>query len=74
MHYKTSYTILIVLASIALVAALNAVLAFIVMLLWNNLVTQIFNVPTLSFWMSWGIMFLCSILFGRGVRVTTKRD
>lgn len=35
-----------------------------VMLLWNWLMPSIFDIPVLTFWQSWGILMLASLLFG----------
>lgn len=38
---------------------------YIVMLLWNWLMPEIFGLKTLTYWQSWGILALSCILFGR---------
>lgn len=43
---------------------LLALLAYVVMLLWNNVVTGIFSVVAISYWQSLGLLVLCKILFG----------
>jgi hypothetical protein len=48
------------------VAALLAVISYIVMLLWNNLLPNILNVNAITFWQAMGIFVLCKILFGFG--------
>ena len=55
-----------VIFTIALIVALavSALGAWLVMLLWNWLMVAIFALPKLSFWMSWGLCFLISLLFG----------
>lgn len=35
-----------------------------VMLLWNWLMSEIFGLPTISFWQASGLLLLCKILFG----------
>lgn len=42
---------------------------WVVMMLWNWLVPMLFNGPTISFWVSVGICFLISILFGTRISV-----
>lgn len=37
----------------------------IVMWLWNWIMPYLFNLPTINFWMAWGIVALSMILFGR---------
>lgn len=47
-------------------AALLALVSYIVMELWNNLLPEILNVRTINFWQAMGIFILCKILFGFG--------
>lgn len=51
-----------VLAVVALAAV--AVFTFIVMVLWNWLVPELFHGPRLGYWQSAGLLVLCRILFG----------
>jgi hypothetical protein len=48
------------LTMLAAIAAFGAV----AMLLWNALLPQIFNLPTLTYWQAVGLMLLARILFG----------
>ncbi|MCX2477457.1 hypothetical protein OQY15_00040 [Pedobacter sp. MC2016-15] len=48
------------------IAALLALVSYVVMLLWNNLLPEIMNVKTITFWQAMGIFILCKILFGFG--------
>lgn len=57
----------------ALVIALSAATAAIVMVLWNWVMVSIFGLPAISFWLAWGLMILCSILFKSVARITTTR-
>lgn len=38
---------------------------WVVMLLWNWLMPEIFGLKTLTYWQSWGVLALSCILFGR---------
>lgn len=38
--------------------------AWLVMLLWNSVVVDLFAVSTLGFWQAFGILLLCHFLFG----------
>jgi hypothetical protein len=38
---------------------------WIVMLLWNWLMPEIFGLKTVSYWQAWGLLLLSSILFGK---------
>jgi hypothetical protein len=48
---------------IALLAVLSLVVAWPVMLLWNWLMPEIFNLPIISFWQAYGLTVLCTLLF-----------
>lgn len=48
---------------IIMVVAVSAVLAVLVMLLWNWLMPIMFGLKTLTFLQSWGLTILCNILF-----------
>lgn len=50
---------------LAVIACL-AVISFIVMQLWNNLLPDILHVTTITYWQAVGIFILCKILFGFG--------
>ena len=46
-------------------AGLLFLFGYVVMLLWNWLMTEIFGLKTLTYWQAWGILALSCILFGR---------
>jgi hypothetical protein len=46
--------------------AVLALISYIVMQLWNNLLPDIFHVTTINYWQAMGIFILCKILFGFG--------
>ena len=48
-------------------AALLALCGWVVMLLWNWLMPEIFGLKTLSYWQAWGLLILSSLLF-KGMR------
>ncbi|MCJ8208805.1 hypothetical protein MUY27_03735 [Mucilaginibacter sp. RS28] len=48
------------------IAAFLTVFSFAVMLLWNNLMPDIFHLTTITFWQAMGLLVLCKILFGFG--------
>ncbi|MBD1393825.1 hypothetical protein [Mucilaginibacter glaciei] len=48
------------------VAAILALVSFVVMQLWNNLLPDILHVGTITFWQAMGIFILSKILFGFG--------
>ena len=37
--------------------------AWLIMLLWNQIVVSLFDVPTLGFWVAFGLCWLFSLLF-----------
>ena len=58
--------------------AFLALLGWLVMLLWNWLMPEIFGLPPLSYWQAWGILVLSWILFkpwgtGHGDRGSDRR-
>lgn len=48
-------------------AAMALLFGFIVKILWNWLMTDLFNLPVITYWQAWGIAFLSHILFKGGV-------
>jgi hypothetical protein len=48
------------------IAAILALVSFVVMQLWNNLLPGILHVSTITFWQAMGIFILSKILFGFG--------
>ncbi|MBC7915334.1 MAG: hypothetical protein H7Y07_14560 [Pyrinomonadaceae bacterium] len=46
------------------IVAFLALISFIVMTLWNNLLPEILNVSPITFWQALGIFILSKILFG----------
>jgi len=61
-------TILVILFFLVLAFGVLCFEGWIVMLLWNAVVVTVFGVPTLSFWLSVGILLLCNILFKSVIR------
>jgi len=45
--------------------ALLFLFGWVVMLLWNWLMPEIFGLKTVSYWQAWGLLLLSSILFGK---------
>jgi len=48
------------------IAALLALISYVVMLLWNNLLPEILHVSPITYWQAMGIFILSKILFGFG--------
>ena len=57
--------ILAVIGFIILGAGLFFLCGWVVMLLWNWLMPEIFGLKTLTYWQAWGVLALSCILFGR---------
>ena len=55
--------LVIFLGILAFAFGLSIIFAWPVMLLWNWLMPVIFGLPPLTFWQSFGLMLLCSLLF-----------
>ena len=53
-----------VVGGLALAVVLGFLLGWIVMLLWNALMPQIFALPKISYWQGMGLVILSHILFG----------
>lgn len=49
---------------IVLAIAMTAVLGYVVMLLWNNVLAAVVSVSLISFWQALGLLILSKILFG----------
>ena len=67
-----------ILLFILLIFAFIVPLGFIVMALWNNILTPILHVPIITFWHALGLFLLSRILFGgfpggRGMRGNWKQ-
>jgi len=49
---------------VVIVIVIAAVMAFVVMSLWNWIVPGLFGLPVLTFWQALGLLLLCKLLFG----------
>ena len=56
--------ILLVIGGVILAALIALLLGFVVMLLWNWLMPEIFGLPEITFWQAWGLFLLSKILLG----------
>ena len=43
--------------------------AWLVMLLWNWVIVSLFGAPVLTFWLSFGLVWLCHLLFKSGTKI-----
>lgn len=53
-----------ILCFIPVVALIAAVLGFVVMFLWNQILPDVVHVGCLTFWQALGLLVLCRVLFG----------
>jgi len=49
-----------------LVLGMLALISYVVMLLWNNLLPDIFHITAITYWQAVGLLILSKILFGFG--------
>ena len=54
--------ILAAILTIVIVIGLVFLKAWVVMLLWNWVAVGLFNAPVLSYWLTFGLLLLCSLL------------
>lgn len=47
-------------------------MAWLVMLLWNWIAVDLYDVPALTFWTAFGLLWLCSLLFKCGITTNKK--
>jgi hypothetical protein len=56
--------VLVVAGWVVLAAALLALTALVIMLLWNRIMSRVLGLPALGFWESLGLFVLAKLLFG----------
>jgi hypothetical protein len=56
-----------VVMGLGVAAGIFILFGHIVMWLWNWLMPYLFNLPTIDFWMAWGIVVLSKVLFGNAM-------
>lgn len=67
-------TVGIVIGAIALTFGVMCLQAWLVMLLWNWIAVGLFGAPVLSFWVAFGLRWLCSLLFKSKLTVNKKAE
>lgn len=67
-------TVGIVIGAIALTFGVMCLQAWLVMLLWNWIAVGLFGAPVLSFWIAFGLRWLCSLLFKSKLTVNKKSE
>ena len=66
--------IAVVIFAIAWTFGLMCLQSWIVMLLWNWVVVGLFGAPALSFWVAFGLRWLCSLLFKSKLTVNKESE
>jgi hypothetical protein len=46
--------------------------AWVVMLLWNWIAVELFSLPTIGFWLAFGLCWLCNLLFRSSITIKKK--
>lgn len=64
----------LVILSIAFFVSIFMLVSYTVMLLWNWLMPDIFNLPVITFWQSVGLVFLLTIIRGWIVNPTKSNN
>ena len=76
--YPTGLAILAIIAvvifAIAWTFGLMCLQSWIVMLLWNWVAVGLFGAPALSFWVAFGLRWLCSLLFKSKLTVSKESE
>lgn len=76
--YPTGLAILaiiaVVICAIAWTFGLMCLQSWIVMLLWNWVAVGLFDAPVLSFWVAFGLRWLCSLLFKSKLTVSKESE
>jgi hypothetical protein len=74
--YETGLAILlcigIIIGSLAWVFGVMCFQSWLVMLLWNWVAVELFGAPVLTFWVAFGLRWLCALLFQ--TRVNVKKE
>jgi uncharacterized membrane protein len=64
----------IVIGALAWCFGVMCLQAWLVMLLWNWIAVGLFGAPVLSFWVAFGLRWLCSLLFKSKTTVNKKSE
>ena len=67
-------TIAVVIFAIAWTFGIMCLQSWIVMLLWNWVAVGLFGAPALSFWVAFGLRWLCSLLFKSKLTVNKESE
>ena len=67
-------TILLVMGYLAGYFGIMCFQSWLVMLLWNWVAVDLFGAPVLTFWVAFGLRWLCSLLFKNKATVNKKSE
>lgn len=70
---KVLLWILFVLGVFALAFGGMCAEAWLLMIAWNGLIAPWLSWPTLTFWVSFAILFVINLLFGGGVKISSGK-
>ncbi|MBN2737080.1 MAG: hypothetical protein JXR70_08880 [Spirochaetales bacterium] len=65
-EWSVGKKITLVIMGLLIFAVITFLFGFLVMLLWNWLMPDIFSLPIISYWQAWGLVILAHILFKGG--------
>ncbi len=57
-----------ILLGIVAITCIAFVMGVVVMVLWNWLMPQLFDLPRITYWQAWGLLLLGHLLFGAGFK------
>ena len=63
-----------VILALAVAFGVMCLQAWLVMLLWNWVAVGVFGAPVLKFWLAFGLVWLCSLLFKGGIEIKNKLE
>ena len=63
-----------VILALAVAFGVMCLQAWLVMLLWNWVAVGVFGAPVLKFWLAFGLVWLCSLLFKGGIEIKHKLE
>lgn len=72
-EYSIGVVIIAIIIAFAWCFGVICLKGWLVMLLWNWIAVGLFGAPTISFWVAFGLYWLCSLLF-KGVTTVNKKS
>ena len=65
-HFSPAAIVAMVIGGLALAAVLAFLFGWLVMVLWNALMPDIFGLPSITYWQAWGLLVLSHLLIKGG--------